>query len=359
MGRKIEGYWDCPYCNRKGIQGRFRECPECNKPRGEGVTFYMLDTKTLDKDLESHFTGQPDWECSYCKQLNPSVEENCISCGAPKVEQSGSYFDMQNRMKADIPENPVNRTTKQQSKKSILGIVLLAVFLLGIAALVIKQAQPVEMTVLSHSWQKTQEIEAYQTVNESSFTLPDDARLQYTAEEISSYVQVLDHYETVTEQVAHERIAGYHTEVSGYRDLGDGTFEEITTEVADYETYYTTETHQEPVYRNDPVFSTKYYYEIDKWMIVRDVVSEGNGKTDYVGDYSLEKGMENGIGAERTGSLYEIYSIVLQSEKGENNTYEIEEDIWRRLNDHDKISVKIGIGGKLTILDETSVTNDK
>ena len=33
MGKLVMGYWDCPYCSTKHIEGTRRECPSCGKPR--------------------------------------------------------------------------------------------------------------------------------------------------------------------------------------------------------------------------------------------------------------------------------------------------------------------------------------
>ena len=59
------------------------------------------------------------------------------------------------------------------------------------------------------------------THNESDWSLPDDARLQYTKSEIQSYKDVLDDYETVTETKTRSVIDHYE-EKSSYVDLGNG-----------------------------------------------------------------------------------------------------------------------------------------
>ena len=55
------------------------------------------------------------------------------------------------------------------------------------------------VTIDDLNWERTIDIEEVVTHNESDWSLPDDARLQYTKSEIQSYKDVLDHYETVTE----------------------------------------------------------------------------------------------------------------------------------------------------------------
>ncbi len=69
----IEGYWDCAFCDTKAIQGREKICPNCGKPRGEDVIFYMKDTKNYVKDEnKKHFLGE-SWYCSYCDALDENA----------------------------------------------------------------------------------------------------------------------------------------------------------------------------------------------------------------------------------------------------------------------------------------------
>ena len=58
--------------------------------------------------------------------------------------------------------------------------------------------------------------------------MPEEARLQDSRLEFSHYQEVLDHYEQKSRQVEKHRITGYEEYVVGYRDLGNGYFEEIT-----------------------------------------------------------------------------------------------------------------------------------
>lgn len=130
-------------------------------------------------------------------------------------------------------------------------------------------------------------IEDYKTVEESGWSLPSNARLQNSNTEIRTYNKVFDHYETRTRQISEQVLDHYETRVTGTRDLGNGYFEEITTQVPIYRTEYRTETYQEPVYRNEPVYDTKYYYEIEKWVVTRSVKTSGNDKEATWGDVVL------------------------------------------------------------------------
>ena len=35
----IEGIWDCPYCDAKGIGGLRKYCPNCGHPQDKGTKF--------------------------------------------------------------------------------------------------------------------------------------------------------------------------------------------------------------------------------------------------------------------------------------------------------------------------------
>lgn len=64
-----------------------------------------------------------------------------------------------------------------------------------------------EITINSFSWERSIDIEKYQTVEESDWSLPSNARLQYSQKEFYGYQDVLDHYETRSRQVAKERVS--------------------------------------------------------------------------------------------------------------------------------------------------------
>ena len=148
----------------------------------------------------------------------------------------------------------------------------------------------------------------------------------------------MDHYETKTRQVAKQRLAGYETYVSGYRDLGNGYFEEITSKRPIYETYYETETYQEPVYRNEPVYATKYYYEIDKWLYERTVSTSGKDKNPYWGEPNL---CDN----ERVSNKTEKYYIMGLNSKGKERKVSLDYALWKDLNLNQKVKMRISILG--------------
>lgn len=82
MGKLVMGYWDCPYCSTKHIEGTRRECPSCGKPRGQEVKFYMDGVRYLSEE-ESQTKGKgADWLCDHCGNYNSALNTRCSSCGA-------------------------------------------------------------------------------------------------------------------------------------------------------------------------------------------------------------------------------------------------------------------------------------
>ena len=359
MGRIIEGFWDCKFCNTTGIRGGIRECPNCGKTRDENTTFYLnLEKKHyIPKEQEKNFNRNPDWVCQYCNQLNSDSDKVCISCGSSRTKQNLNYFENRNKKIEEKNEKLQQEENNSKEQNSIpdsfstlsnfvfskLYIIIIAlVILLGIGGIIylfIPKEQ--ELTITEMSWQRSIDIEKYQTVEESDWSLPSDAHLLYSQEELSHYEHVLDHYETKTRQVARDRISGYEDYVSGYRDLGNGYFEEIISSRPIYETYYETEIYQEPVYRNEAIYRTKYYYEIDKWLYERSVKTNGVDKEPYWGNVTL-------YSDERISVKSENYYISGLNKKNKSSKISLSFDDWNSLEIGQTVKLKVSLGhGKI------------
>ena len=123
MGKIVVGRWDCSYCGTKGIRGSERECPNCGRPRGEDVKFYVDDPKDyVPEDEATKISKEPDWMCEFCGSYNSAKLTKCVSCGAERGK-SKDYFQVQeanrekNLEKQKLQKMNLSRTTKK--KKSI------------------------------------------------------------------------------------------------------------------------------------------------------------------------------------------------------------------------------------------------
>lgn len=394
MGRIVEGLWDCKYCRSKGIGGSIRECPHCGHPRDIDTKFYMTGTVTYVEEEEAKkVSHNPDWVCRFCDCLNPDMADVCISCGASRTAENLDYLENQKNKETEsktstaiteepradpdsygameedsIPEEHIvtpkydTEEDKQytffdkwknfagntvstvgdflfNSGPALLVIALIALIISGIIFLAVPRTRTV--TVDHTYWEQTIEIERYQTVDESGWFLPPNARLHKSRREIYTYEQVFDHYEDRTRQVAKQRLDHYEERVVGYKDLGNGYFEEQTERVPVYETYYETEHYQEPVYRSEPVYKTKYYYEIDKWLYDRTLTTSGIDSEPYWADTSELKSDE------RTSTQRGNYTFRGTDEKGDSKEYTAKYSDWSDLNAGDEITIKVSVFGNV------------
>lgn len=350
----VMGYWDCPFCGHNKIQGTTRVCPGCGNPRGSETKFYMDSSgvEYLPEEASRDKGKGADWLCPYCDKLNPVSAASCIGCGAPKEEASQDYFSMQKDETAKQeppqtkkPESPPQQAANPEKDKKRTpamkrlgaGAAILAV-LLCVAAFFAPRAKTFHCTDVF--WENVINIEAYETVRESGWDLPPDARLLEEKEEIRSYTDVLDHYEEVTK--TRQVVSGSHTEYT-YEDNGDGTFKEIPHEVTDYTDEIYTE--KEPVYRQEPVYGTKYYYEIDKWMPKRTVENSGHGHSPVWGTPNLSDN-------EREGSRDITYYVEGWYKKGKTKKLQVPKDMWDRIEKDKSYRVKANATGNILEITE-------
>ena len=197
------------------------------------------------------------------------------------------------------------------------------------------------VTIDDFEWQRAIDVKENVTYDESGWTLPDGARLQYTRNEVKTYKDVLDHYKTVTETRT-RRVIDHYEKRSSYKNLGNGYFEEHTKNVPVYTTETYTENVQKPVYRQEPVYATKYYYEIDRWTVTDTAKSSGHGQNPSWPKPKLKDG-------QRTGDKNEHYFVTAtyQKKKDETETekYEMAFSEWNELKKGEEIKLKIDVGG--------------
>lgn len=371
MGKTVWGYWNCKFCGSSKIRGDNEECPFCGHPRSEDTKFYMDETK-IEYVSDEQVNRKVNWICPYCNTQNEDYEETCEYCGASKTESYGNYFEVQetlsktpekvqvieeskeedvcessNRSRAyensDDPFVQKRRWDVAKLKKGLMyGAIGIAV--VSLITLLVWFFTPAkhDSEVSGFEWNRNISIELLTTFEESDWSLPAGARLQYTNEEIRSYKPVIDHYDTVTTQVERERYVGEEEYVSGYEDLGNGQFEEIISKRPVYETYYETEVYEKPVYRDEPVYDTKYYYEIDRYVYERSVKTSGSDHNPYWGEINLKH-------KEREGDRKENYWLIC----GEYRTT-ISLNEWQAYEIGDKVVVTTNRTGDIVYSIERS-----
>lgn len=355
MGKIIEGYWKCSSCNTEDILGRHRECPNCGRPRGDDVTFYMKDTNAAQQDVPNN----PDWYCDYCQSLNSDKDETCKSCGSPKSNSHKNYFDLQSDKKEKVEEIKQEDFENQKlllknnvsysltNIKNIFIYVGIALTLIAGIYLMVQLFSPKSDTlnITNLSWERSITVEQKKTVTENGWSLPSGGRLLYTTSEIKHYDSVVDHYETVIKEKSRQVVSGYETVTTGYEDMGNGYFEEQTTQQPVYTTEYYTETSEEPVYRQEPVYQTKYYYEIDRWLYERSITKNGNDSSPVWGEVVLDN-------LERENGRTESYTITALNKKNIENTYLLNYEKWKNISIGDSLDVTVNVFNQIIAIKE-------
>ena len=338
--RIIKGYWDCPHCGAKGIDGLVDICPGCGSAKDKNVRYYMKSVEEVsDQELAAAGLSREDadgqhkeWICAFCGSLNNYNDEKCVHCGADKTEKEQDYggstqetvyikdkngqFKQVGRTEEVPKETYVKKEetpiTSEHHRSPFTGILLAAaVILLAFLFWPHTDAEAIS----GFRWARQVTVEELRTFSESGWSVPFEARVTDQKTELSGYRQVFDHYRTVYVTKSRQVIDHYETSYE-YTDNGNGTFSEhpVTTPV--YRTEYYDEPEQEPVYRSEPVYQTKYYYDIDRWVEVQTYETSGNDHDPYwSSEYTLAANQRDTMRSEEYYTIYNDTDI-------ENNSYD-------------------------------------
>lgn len=363
--------WQCGSCGYMNF-AEDTVCKGCGAPKSSKTYFDNDEEEVSDTDDE----GDVLYESSDLKIVLPPTRAGNVTIREEYVDEDGHTKDREKTFTVDIP---VTEEPQKPEKKPIslwkklsdffkdnwkpilagLGIIALVAFLIWLFMPVKRTA-----TVTGFEWQQTIKLEEFTLCHESDWSVPPGGRITSTAEEIHHYDTVLDHYETKTRTVSEQVQDGYETKTrqvsetvldgydTSYRDLGNGQAEVVQTpryrteyhtetyEVPKYKTVYHEETYQEPVYVEVPVYQTKYYYDIDKWLYGGVLTAHEQDHEPYwiTGDYP-EEVADPSYGDIQLGERNGAYWVVLQNDKEEYKTqYNLPE--WQEFAVGDVITYK-------------------
>ena len=331
----VWGYWKCPYCGET-VRADHKDCPKCGTSIPNDVRFFMDTSKPIEYVDKEQENNEANWLCSYCRTQNPAQAEVCENCGAPKAQSLGNYQTNPEPKPTPRPrpQREPERRKKKSYKSALIGLILM------ILVIVVGNwyFQPVtrEGEVTGFEWEQRITVEEFQRCHDSGWNVPSGGSLVSSNREVRSYKKVLDHYETKTKKVAKKVKDGYDVE---YKDLGNGQFKEVKK--PRYKTVYEEKTYKEPVYRQEPIYDTKYYYDIDRWNAITPLTTNGTDHEPKWAETDLPKDVQSPTyGDKRQGARTGKYWAVIKDDKGNEQKVEYTLEKWEALKEGDKIEYK-------------------
>lgn len=352
--RTVEAKWRCEYdlCQHEN-PGPTHECEECNRPRPENVRFYVPKNARVITDTSELAKAKagPDWRCMHCTYTNPATNKlYCGHCGTLRAPEDEEWFNMGGELytgpaRKQPPAPPdfssgsafnIRPQTAQKSiRPNVRRVALIGGGAIGVLALLfafwyfVLDTTQVEVSVTGFAWERVIEIEKEQTVRREGWDLPVGARLISQEERQSGTRQVLDHYDEVAVPVYDNVQVGTREECEDV-DLGNGYVRQDCQDVPVYERQQVGERmEKQPIYIDEPVYSTWYVYDIDEWHHERTKRSAGTDKNPYWPEYSTGY-------RERVAARYDSYVVTLIShDETQNLQHSLSENSWHALKDGD------------------------
>jgi hypothetical protein len=329
-----EGRWDCAACDTRGNLGRDRACKNCGRPRADDVKFYLPDDaeEVTDAAQLALAKAGADWYCEHCGSGQTNANADCLQCGAPRGSSP------QHKLAAPPPPPPpVDNRARDRRQLKLIGAAFLVVFLLWFF---LGRTTEAPVTVSALGWERSVAVEVSREVREGGWDRPSGARNVVQSRKLHHTDKVVVGHNTREREVSEKVKTGTRTVVVGKRDLGNGMFEDITKEEPIYETRTRTESYQDPVYQDRPVYQTWYEYDIDKWVEKRTDRAAGADKNAAWPAPSLARG-------EREGKRVEKYTATVQLKDGKTQTIEVDKDLWDKLQPGQPVVAVISAQGSV------------
>lgn len=331
-----QGMWDCAVCGHKGNPGPLTRCIKCNASRPEDVKFYLPDDAkivTNEEEKRKAYLGA-DWICSYCGSQNKVYENNCQSCGNDREVDEGdkSLPTKETRFDNNKKENTQKTDNKSSKKRSKIKRILLFL-LIGFIGFVILStfSSDINVTIVDKKWSHTIEYKVNKLVQDEDWSLPANAQLIKTYQDIHHYDKIPDGYQTKTRKV--KKQVGTKKVKIGQRDLGNGHIEEVYEERPIYE--YREETYEAQKYRKKPVYKTKYVFKIKKWINAQPIKTTGNSKQKIIEPRTDTIADEFEVTNEKATYYFEI-----KDHKGEKHTEKVPLNKWEQHKINEKIAAE-------------------
>lgn len=330
MSDTFEMLWDCKACGTKKLLGKtHRFCPSCGAAQDPAGRYFPSDAEKVA--VKDHVFVGADVVCRACDVPNSKSAKHCVACGADLATgKQAALRDDQVRSEGASFAGETSKDAKQEraNKKNpppaavaksggigkyvVAGVIALVIFI--IVALTWKKEAGVVVT--GHTWQRTIDVEKFGPKQDSDWcdSMPSDAYRVSRSREVRS----------------HKKVADGQTCSTRRKDNGDGTYsekEECTTK-----------------YRDEPVYSDKCRYTVDRWQRDRTVAADGSSLADAPKwpDVRLSR-TGSCIGCEREGPRSEKYELHVKTDEGKASSCKFDQPKWQSIGDDSRWKMKFAV----------------
>lgn len=337
--KTYEMLWDCQYCGTKKLLGKtHRFCPNCGAAQDPKSRYYPSDEDKVAVE-DHHFVGV-DVTCNVCGTLNGADSKFCQNCGASleegvkaqtlaeqtrglyeSFESSGSRDVVKESFDAEMvragvkPKNAGAATSGLNMR--VIAFVVVAIVLLGAAALFFLRTEERTVVVTGHGWEHTITVEEYVNFSESSWR--DSRPAGYNVSMVPGTC--------VERQRGTRQVPDGQTCNVVRSDNGDGTFNER-------EVCHTN-------YRSEPVYDDWCQWSGERYTLDDTYTTSGLDLNTFWPQVSLNCANQQRIGCQREDRK-STYWITFKLDDGDQ-TYRCDFGIndWQAAEEGDRFTVQV------------------
>jgi hypothetical protein len=299
-----EMLWKCIFCGTDKLRGKTqRFCPNCGAPQAAKNRYFPTEEDMIAVENDNY--QGIDKLCAACGTANAAASSFCSQCGSAMDGTKNA------ELKVDAASTLASESEPPR-KRSWWVTLLIFTMLLGITFFIVNYfwRDTVTLELVSSEWQREIKIEQLQAVQNSAWcdVKPVEAYSVSRKSEVRNYKQIPDGETCRTDRV----------------DRGDGTF--VAKKVCT------------PKFRNEPVYSDKCYFTVNRWQYVRSLTRKGTDKQPRDPELVLNK-TGNCLGCERDAAHVSKYVLTLSNKSkkdAEPIVCEVVETIWQQANPESK-----------------------
>ena len=297
-----EMLWDCEFCGAKGLLGKSqRYCANCGAPQNPDKRYFPKEGE--QQRVDGHLYEGADRTCPACQAPQSAKAKNCTHCGAV-LDGAAEVRGVVSPVESAKPKAPPRR--RRRIWPIVLGVIMVLGF--GIWWRCIR-SQEAQVVIGAHKWQRVVAIEEFNDRQEEAWRneVPVSASFPVCHERQRSTRQVEDGEDCHTER----------------RDKKDGTFEQVKK--------------CKPKYRSEPVMDSWCRFTARRWKAVDEAKTSGTGLSPAWPTNLPPADAPAALGAKREGKRTETLTL----DFGERGTCEVEDAVWRKYTDGQKLKVEV------------------